>query len=206
MVLENATQVQLNSNCTLFHGHLLSDPDSYFKVIFSVLLWFSSDPRKMQSEWGSNWHHVQNRTFTTPDIHNSHGVVDVCIADVVQSPSVNKRVVFEIYDFHVMWSDRWSQRWQSFQLRSSNYIFLGQTAVEYKKKNMTQAGGRWELRNILDELLGLSPPCFSDLVFEFAFVTALDRNRTRSDFRRNRDREAKTGTALKILKNIRPLN
>ena len=72
---------------------------------------------------------------------------------------------------------------------------------------MTQAGGRWELRNILDESLGLSPPCFSDLVFEFAFVTALDRNRTRSDFRRNRDREAKTGTALKISKkNCRPLN
>ena len=65
---------------------------------------------------------------------------------------------------------------------------------------MSQAGGRWELRNILDESLGLSPPCFSDLVFEFAFVTALDRNRTRSDFRRNRDREAKTGTALKISK------
>ena len=72
------------------------------------------------------------------------------------------------------------------------------------KKWLGSNVGVGNVGNILDELQSLSPPCFSDSVFEFAFVTGLDRNRTTSDFR-NRNRDWNFSVWAEQVKSIRPL-
>ena len=72
------------------------------------------------------------------------------------------------------------------------------------KKWLGSNVGVGNVGNILDELQSLSPPCFSDSVFEFAFVTGLDRNRTTSDFR-NRNRDWNFSVWAEQVKSIRSL-